>query len=211
MCGETVVAVSNSPQPFVWENFGLKLYVPEDALPSGMEQCFIRIKASLAGRYKFEKDASLVSAVFWLYCEPPCKFIKSITLEIQHCAHRQSISQLSFVKAVCSQAELPYDFKSVGGHFTSSTSYGMLELRSFSGFAIEGNTQRYLANVYHKKIENRDDGLYLYFVVTKNLDACRTAVSSLLVHCLIINPLCMRSRVTVASRFVCMSVNAQSG
>ena len=141
ICGETsVVLYSSRAQQFEWEGFGLKLYIHEGSLPVGMEQCILQIKASLAGLYEFPEDSHLISAVFWFRCKTVHKFIKPITVEIQHCAKAKNISELNFVRAFCSQKQLPYTFKQIaGGNFKSRKSCGVIDLNSFSGIAAIQN------------------------------------------------------------------------
>ena len=81
------------------------------------------------------KNTILVSGVFWLCCEPRCRFNVPVSIEIEHCAESENTSKLTFVKALCSQKDLPYTFREIGGQFNKS-SYGILELNSFSGLAI---------------------------------------------------------------------------
>ena len=62
------------------------------------------------------------------------------------------------MRAVCSQKQLPYTFKKLGGEFTSHTSYGVVEVNGFSGLAVnqEGSADReyygklfYFSDYYH--------------------------------------------------------------
>ena len=138
VCGEmTVVVYSSHGQQIIWPGYGLRLNIPKGCLPAGMEKCTINIKASLAGQYEFPENSHLVSAIFWLRCEDVHKFTKPITVEIQHCAKSENVTNLSFVRAVCSQKQLPYTFKQLPwGNFTSHSSYGVIELNSFSGVGV---------------------------------------------------------------------------
>ena len=171
VCGVTAVVISNSSLEWQWEGYGLKVHISENTLPPGIEQCHININASLTGHYEFPEDNHLVSAIFWFRCEPQCRFIKPIVVEIQHCACSHNISKLKFVKAVCTQVYRPYTFKeSIGGSFNESSSFGIVELRTFSGVGItqEGSEERnYLANFLYQE-EKIYSGLcfHLYFVVT---------------------------------------------
>ena len=70
ICAETTVMVTSNQQNFYWNGYGLKLYIPEGSLPANMEYCTIKIMASLAGQYEFPENSHLVSAVYWLRCEP---------------------------------------------------------------------------------------------------------------------------------------------
>ena len=180
VCGEnTVVVKSSHAEQISWEGFGIKLHVHKGSLPAGVEQCTISIKASLAGQYEFPENSHLVSAVYWLLCEPMCKFTKPITVEIQHCARSENVANVKFVRAVCSQKQLPYTFKQLRGNFTSHSSYGVTELNSFSGLAItqEGSKERnYLANLLSKEVKGRlaPVTVEIFFVVICSTDIHRT-------------------------------------
>ena len=134
-CGEKSVVVYSSHGQLVQWN-GLKLHIHEGSLPEGVHQCKIYIKVSLAGQYEIPENSCLVSAIFWLRCEPKCKFIKPITVEIQHCSTKENLSRLKIVRAFCSQKQLPYKFDLLGGRFNADTSYGAVEVTSFSGVGV---------------------------------------------------------------------------
>ena len=173
MCGEmSVVVYSSHYQQITWEGFGLKLHIQEGSLPAGMAQCILQIKASLAGQYEFPENSHLVSAIFWLRCETVRKFTKPITVEIQHCAKSENIRNLKFIRGICSQKQLPYTFKQLPeGNFTSRSSYGVIELNSFSGVGItqEGSEDReYCSQLFYLG----QPSLYkIHFVVTWNIEA----------------------------------------
>ena len=169
----TTVLVTNDPQTLFLKAYGLKLHIPEGSLPANVKQCTIKIQISLAGQYEFPENNHLVSAVYWLRCEPSSTFAKPISLEIQHCARQENISKLSFVRAFCSQGSLPYTFNQLsGGSFTSKSSYGVIELKSFSGVAAvqEGSQEReYIAKLFYLNptISNYE----IHLVVTWNIEA----------------------------------------
>ena len=182
VCAETTVVVTNNQQSFDWKGYGLKLYIPKGSLPAGMEQCTIKIMASLTGQYEFPEDYYLVSGVFWLRCEPSVKqFVKLLSLEIQHCA--KADNRLSFVRAVCTQEELPYTFKRLNPVFSSSSSYGLIRLQRFSGLAItqEGSQDReYIARLFYL---NPNISTYeIHLVVTWNVETHLT-VSEATLNC----------------------------
>ena len=173
VCGEmTVVVYSSHNQQISWPGYGLRLNIPKGCLPAGMEQCTINIKASLAGQYEFLENSHLVSAIFWLRCEDVHKFTKPITVEIQHCAKSENVTNLSFIRAVCSQKQLPYTFKQLpGGTFTSHSSYGVIELNSFSGVGVtqEGSEDReYCSQLFYLRHPNP---CKIHFVVSWNDEA----------------------------------------
>ena len=130
-----MVIRSSQGQLIKWN--GLNLHIHAGSLPEGIAQCTIYIKVSLAGEYEFSEGTSLVSAVYWVCCEPRCTFTKPITVEIQHCSAKQDPSRLKIVRAFCSQKQLPYKFKPLeGGRFDANTSYGAVEVNGFSGFGV---------------------------------------------------------------------------
>ena len=189
ICGErNVVVYSSRTQQITWEGYGLRLHIHEGSLPAGVEQCILDIKASIAGQYEFPESSFLVSAIFWLRCETVHKFVKPITVEIQHCARSENV-KLNFVKAFCSQKQLPYTFKQLRGNFTSYSSFGVIELNSFSGIGVvqEGSKERnYLANLLYKevKIDRTRCIIEIYFVVIWNVDAHHTVSDFSLITCI---------------------------
>ena len=121
-----------------FEGYGFKLCVPENSLPAEVSETQLSVQVSLSGPFQMPFNCELASAVYWV--SSPHKFMKSITVEIQHCAALSSgkqCSQLTFVHTKCTQKELPYIFKErVGGVFTPHSSYGSLPLSQFSGIGI---------------------------------------------------------------------------
>ena len=182
VCGEmTVVVYSSHYQQIMWPGYGLRLHIPKGCLPAGMEQCTINIKVSLAGQYEFPDNSHLISAIFWLHCEDVHKFTRPITVEIQHCSKLRNVTnlKLSFVRAVCSQKQLPYTFRQLpGGNFTSHSSYGVIELNGFSGVGVtqEGSEDReYCSQLFYLGQPNL---CKIHYVVTWNIDAHLTVRSS---------------------------------
>ena len=157
---------------FQWKGYGLKLHVPEGALPPHLSECTLHIQASLSGQFEFLDSSELVSAVYWISCGT--KFSEPLTLELQHCAVGQT-SSLQFVRAQCTQKTLPYQFKPINGVFTRDSDFGSTSITHFSGIGIVkralsyllGRTESYLAQIYIKNIMYKKR---VYVVVTKNLD-----------------------------------------
>ena len=183
MCGETMIVVTRYAQDFEWEKFGLTLRISEGTLPEGVDQCTVRIKASTAGQYQFPENFDLVSAIFWLRCEPACKFTKSVTMEMEHCAKLGNSAKLCFVRAICNQEKLPYNFKKIGGRFDEVQRYGSIEMNRFSGLAIgkEGGSstqnhidQREYGAIVFNYVHQRETSYKIDFVVTLNTKAHRT-------------------------------------
>lgn len=172
--GETEFTVPVQGGSFEWRGYGLKLHVPEGNLQAGMTICRVHIRVSLRGQFQLPNGSNLLSPVFWI--STPCKFLKPVTLEIQHCAPREDetvLSDLSFVTARCSQEDLPYRFRFVdGGVFTTHSSYGSIQLSHFSGKGVVGRKRTprsYCAHLYHTMKLIHDWRFYL--AITQDLDA----------------------------------------
>ena len=169
--------VTNEGMNFKWKNHGLKLHVPENALPEGVSKYLINIKASLSGQFEFPEGYELVSAVYWV--ATPGKFTKSVTIETQHCANFSSPGQLHFVRTSCAQKSLPYKFKFIDeGVFNVGSKYGTLNTTHFSGIGVakevtpEEHSCQYCAQVYFTVKHLQDHWYYCHFVITKDLEIC---------------------------------------
>ena len=174
-CAETSVVVYSSQGQLVDWN-GLKLHIHTGSLPEGLQQCTIYIKVSLAGDYEIPENSSLVSAVFWLRCEPQCTFTKPITVEIQHCSTKQDLSRLKIVRAFCSQKDLPYKFKPlVGGRFNAGTSYGAIEVNSFSGVGVIDESsdleRKYYSQLFYRSYISHQQRHAIHIIFIWNTEA----------------------------------------
>ena len=130
---------------------------------------------SLLGDYQLPQEYHLISPIFWIRCEPHFEFVKAITLKIQHCALDQNLSNLSFIRALCTQKELPYSYQVIsGGQFSERNSYGLIELNRFSGIgaALKGSRKRrYCARLFYITQSVYDH--QVHFTVTWNTNAHR--------------------------------------
>ena len=188
-CGEIQLTITNDAYEFVWEGYGLRLHIQKNSLPSGIEKITLTIVASIAGHYEFPKNSHLVSAVYWFRCDPWCKqFEKQITMEIQHCAKTDNATKLSFVRAVCTQEHLPYNFNHVaGGRFTSHSSYGVLKMSRFSGVSViqsDSEYKEYYSRLFYFNQETIQRHIDIHFVVTLNTEVHHT-VSLYIDRCII--------------------------
>ena len=132
-----------------WKVNGFKVHIPHRSLAPYTPSCVLHIDSSISGAFTFPEGHELVSAVYWIYSNPTCNFIKPLTIEIQHCAKKEFTSNLSFVRA----SSLDSNFTEVSrGHFAEESTYGSLELRSFSGYAVthDGPVERlYSASLFY--------------------------------------------------------------
>ena len=164
-----------------WQGYGLKLHIPEGAVPGDHMECRIDIKAGLSGQFSLPDDSQLVSCVYWIACSQ--KFLKSVTLDIEHCAAVQDSSQsssLRFVAAKCSQTDLPYQFRELKkATFSPQSSFGSVQVSQFSFFGIIAYKvcswlRRYRAIFQYTK--ERLNQWWLYFFITWNLSGCRKVI-----------------------------------
>jgi hypothetical protein len=172
-CGETSVVVISSQGRLVEWN-GLKLYIRAGSLPEGLQQCTIFIKASLAGEYEIPENTNLVSAFFWLRCEPQCTFIKPITVEIQHCSTKRDVSKLNIVRTFCNQKTLPYKFKPLGGSFSADTFYGAIDMKGFSGVCVveenPDSERMYYSQLFYRSCHTHQQRHEIHIIFTWNTE-----------------------------------------
>ena len=130
---ETSFEVTSQALTYDWRGYGVKLHIQQDSLPADCPQCRVEMKASLSGLYTLPADCELVSGLYWIYC--PLKLSNHATLEVQHCSTQRK--GLSFVRAECTQEQLPYMLrKQEGGVFSELSSYGSIKVYRFSVFGI---------------------------------------------------------------------------
>ena len=157
LIAETSILVTNSEQLFSWDEYGLSLHIPENSLPTNLQQCSIHITAAIMhmGGYQLPQDTHLVSAVYWIDCVPKCQFSQPLTLEIQHCAKPENASKLCFIRASSvDHHEEGISFEAIGGTFSHHSSYGFIKLHKFCriGIAQKGVEDReYTASSYYSK------------------------------------------------------------
>ena len=174
---EVELVVTNKGMSFHWEGYGLRLQIPENALPEGISEYSINIKVSLAGQFELPEGYELVSAVYWV--TTPGKFTKPVGIEAQHCTNFTNPSQLCFVRARCSQKSKK--FKVIdGGLFNLGNRYGVLSTTHFSGNGIAKevlpgeHSCQYCAQVYFTVKHLKNYWYYCHFVVTKDMEVCFT-------------------------------------
>ena len=173
--GEVSILITSKAQTFHWAGYGLKLHIPQEALPAGLKQCELIIKVGISGQFKLPQNTSLVSPVYWIHSEPLCEFSKPITVELQHCATSSQTSSLRFVR--CSHYSLPYNFEILQIGSFSPDEYGRIPLRNFSYLAtvLFGDDIKYFANVYY--LWSGENLRRIHFVITKDLEAHATVCS----------------------------------
>ena len=176
---EQELVVTNDGMNFHWKDHGFKLHIPKNALPEGVSQYIVNIKASLAGHFELPESYELVSAVYWM--TNPVIFTKLLTIEAQHCANFNEPSQLHFVQTSYTQKSLPYKFEVIeGGSFVLESKYGVLSTTHFSGTGVAKKVTpgehscQYCAQVYFTVKHLQDHWYYCHFVVTKDLEMCLT-------------------------------------
>ena len=134
----TFVVVPGTPFNYEWEEHGLELFVPQDALDPKTPPLTFSITATVSGQYELPDGMSLVSGVYWI--APTRNFSQKVTLKLQHCAsikHPGQLKSLSFVTANGSQKTLPYEFLEIpGGVFPIEDNTASIQLSHFSGFAV---------------------------------------------------------------------------
>ncbi len=127
--GEVAILYKGEAIELDWEDYGLRLYLPDSALPHGVTDCLIQIKAFLSCEYD-AGEADLISGVYQI--SSAHSFTKPVRLHIQHF----SCSTKSLCFGINSDLKHPYQFELVdSGHFHDS-SYGVISAISFSIYSI---------------------------------------------------------------------------
>ena len=144
----------DKPQLMDWEEYGLRISVPEGSLSSS-ETTEIAVIALVGGHFKyvlififlslpsflfrFPKNTRLVSAV---YAISASHLLNSLKLEVQHCIDLSDPSlckYLKFAVAPVHTSSLPYQFSIVeGGEFPANSRYGSIERSKFCLLCIVG-------------------------------------------------------------------------
>ena len=126
---------SNSPQLLNWEEYGLSITTPHDAVQQS-DTVEVAITALVGGEFILPEDTELVSAVYALSVSKP--LLKPVQLKIQHCVSIEKTAHsnyLSFATAPIDQP--PYQFQPVkGGIFSIGNQYGNISLSGFSIWSI---------------------------------------------------------------------------
>ena len=150
----------DKPQLMDWEEYGLRISIPEGSLSSS-ETIEIAVIVLVGGHFKyvlfiifnflslptfllrFPKNTRLVSAI---YAISASHLLKSLKLEVQHCIDLNDPSLckfLNFVVAPVHTSSLPYQFNIVeGGEFPANSRYGFIERSKFCLLGIVGEEQK---------------------------------------------------------------------
>ena len=153
----------------------MRLRVPEGALPPDVTETKLHVQASLSGQYCLPKASELASAVYWL--SAPVKFLRPVTVEIQHnAAFEDPSSKLCFTICRSPEGGQPHTFEKLeGGVFIPNSCNGSISLSGFSGLAIvmpKGGPQHFLSQLWYAKKSERD--FSAYYVITKDLAAMKS-------------------------------------
>ena len=174
---QTSVLYKGIARHFSWKNFGFKLFLPSNALPSGVAECLITIKAIGEGQFKFPDDTEPVSGIYSI--SSPCTLQKPAVVQIEHCAVVKTIEQCSRLSFVVARStglqEVLHSFSvEDGGDFSPNNPYGCIQITQFSLWSIVCDVVRgfsvqrfYSASLYY--IHDGIDKWKVHFVITWDL------------------------------------------
>ena len=126
--------VSGESHSITWEKYGFTMHIPEDAVESS-GVCTIAIRAVVSGKFEFPENTEPVSAIYGI--STSAKFVKPITLEMQHCVALKQEKDCHYLSFAVShiqtdQIHLPCSFKKLdGGSFSPGSQYGTILCSSF--------------------------------------------------------------------------------
>ena len=146
----------NLPQLLSWEEYGLRITVPEGAVPPS-ETIEVSITALVGGEFILPEDSELVSAVYTITVSKP--LLKPVQLEIQHCVSIGTQSQANCLSFVTSSSNrCPFDFQSVyKGSFLVGTRYGRILISEFSSWAIVQTIKGCFKKLRHSSRQTTSD------------------------------------------------------
>uniref|UniRef100_A0A1X7SS50 ZU5 domain-containing protein n=1 Tax=Amphimedon queenslandica TaxID=400682 RepID=A0A1X7SS50_AMPQE len=127
--------IQNYAQLLNWEKYGLRITVPEGAVPPS-ETIEVAITALVGGEFILPEDSELVSAVYTINVSKP--LLKPVQLEIQHCVSIETPSHANYLSFVTSSNDQsPFEFQSVdNGSFLVGGRYGSIHISEFSLWGI---------------------------------------------------------------------------
>ena len=134
----------DSAQFLNWEQYGLRITVPQDTL-SSTDTNELAMTALVGGQFQLPEGTELISAVYALSVSKP--LLKPVKLEIQHCADLVTQDHTSYLKFATASVDvgLPYQFQlKEGGEFHPDDQYGSTCLSQFSLWAIVKYIKRLL-------------------------------------------------------------------
>lgn len=141
-----------------WDDFGIKLDIPHDALPHGV-LAEIVIHVSKSGPYVLpnSQEWKMSSAIYWITSSKD--FQKPILLGIWHNINDiKNVSNIRFVSAEQVREGSKYIFRKLAtGYFLSDDSYGYISLLHFSGFCIQASRDsdsKLVGSLLHKSSQS---------------------------------------------------------
>ena len=152
--------ITNSLRHFYWKGYGLRLTIPENSLPPGVEKCTLFLSVWLNAPFEASKGCELLSALYNIKCEPEVIFKRKMTIEIQHCADSELASELSLVRASDTCKSAPEFIVLKHSAFLTNKCYGYTQVnhcswyaifRMFSSLLMRNTERRYSLMLFYKK------------------------------------------------------------
>ena len=150
--------MTNDEQRIVWEEYGLRLHIPLNALPEDYNHCQLKIAVSVSDSFELPKDGVLVSAIYGFTHDLGDRVLRNpVTLEMQHCASASVLDHLCVLRAT----RAAYKFEVIpGGDFAHHDRCGQIQLHHFSFFTIFmkcisslfSSSIEYCAKIYYTNI-----------------------------------------------------------
>ena len=178
MIAEKTVQVTNEKQHVLWEEYGLRLHIPHNALPEDCTHSELKMAVALSGHFSFPRKGIPVSGIYSFSHDLGDKQLRRpVTLEIQHCVNVNAVDGLCIVRAD-ENSEAPYEFKDLPeGVFTQKKAYGTIQLHHFCRITTflwwrllsSIYTLEYCAKLYYTNIEPGGFDFHLYVIPNLNI------------------------------------------
>ena len=181
---ERVFTISRETKVLSLEDCGIRIYVPEGAVPPGMT-CNIAVVPITHGCFVFPANFKPVSGIYAIGAS--CKLLKPITIEIQHCidvTDGRVRSSLTYARAEHDKVLPPYEFRRCSdGRFIVGSQFGSFDCSSFTlytllmravswftGSPLLSLVERYKALLLYQKSGTVERRWTAHFIVIKNLN-----------------------------------------
>ena len=152
--------MTHEEQYIVWEEYGLRLHIPQNALPEDCSHCQLKIAVSVSESFELPQDGVLVSAIYSFTHDLGDRELRNpVRHEMQHCASADVLDHLRILRATSAS----HKFEVVPGG-TFDCYYGVIELSRFSFFTTFMN---YISSLFFSSVD------YCARVYYTNVRPCR--------------------------------------
>ena len=178
LASKKLLVVGGQMTQLHWDDFGLRIDIPDNALPSGI-LAEIVVRVSTSGPYVYSSPDywKLASSIYWISSTKD--FINPIKLGIWHNIRKfKNSSQLRFVTASDEPQNGKYTFlkTSSDSYFDPKESYGYTFLNHFSAMGVESTEEQFSGCLYHRLSKADEVWEYSFLIYKESSEAVHEMV-----------------------------------